>query len=93
MTQVFPEQNTVFDFYWSTEEKSFNLWNTLYANFEIDNKLQYHEIMIPNIDSTRNTYVTDMLIKQSYHVLCPGTTGTGKSMNIYKMLNCMGDTF
>jgi dynein heavy chain, axonemal len=49
--------------------------------------------MIPNIDSTRNTYVADMLIKQSHHVLCPGGTGTGKSMNIYKMLNSMGDTF
>lgn len=26
-------------------------------------------------------------------MLCPGATGTGKSMNIYKKLNSMGDNF
>ena len=26
-------------------------------------------------------------------MLCPGTTGTGKSMNIYKNLNSMADNF
>ena len=49
--------------------------------------------MIPNIDSTRNTQLTNMLIKQSYHVLSPGPTGTGKSMNIYAFLNQMGDNY
>lgn len=39
--------------------------------------------MIPNVDSTRNTYMTNMLLTNGFHVLCPGPTGTGKSMNIY----------
>jgi len=32
-----------------------------------------------------------MLLKMNFHVMCPGPTGTGKSMNLYALLNKMGD--
>ncbi len=63
MTRVFPEEKTVFDYYWNTEERQFLEWQTQYAAFEIDTKLQYHEIMIPNVDSARNSYVQNLLIQ------------------------------
>ena len=58
----------------------------MYASFNVDPKLQYHEIMIPTKDSTRNIYLKKLLLLKRYHVLCPGPTGTGKSNNIYSLL-------
>lgn len=49
--------------------------------------------MIPTSDSTRNIILTSTLLKMSYHVMSPGPTGTGKSMNLYALLNKMGDTY
>jgi dynein heavy chain, axonemal len=93
LTDVFPAEGTIYDYYFDTTERQFVAWNELFKEFEINNNHQYHEIMIPNVDSTRNTYLTTMLVQQGYHVLCPGPTGTGKSMNIYAQLNQMGDNY
>jgi dynein heavy chain len=48
-------------------------------DFQIDQKLGYHELMIPTSDSTRNLYFLNLLMHNSKHVLTPGPTGTGKS--------------
>ena len=47
----------------------------------------YHEIIIPTKDSERSTYLTKMLLTNNYHVMQPGPTGTGKSINSYKLLS------
>lgn len=82
----FPEEKTVYDYQFSTELKSWVLWSDLFKDFQIDPKLQYHEIMIPTNDSTRNKYLIKLLITHRFNVLCPGPTGTGKSQNIYSLL-------
>ena len=43
--------------------------------------------MIPTNDSTRNIYITKLLLTHNFHVMCPGPTGTGKSQNIYSLLS------
>jgi dynein heavy chain len=45
----------------------------------VDNKLAYHEIMIPTADSTRNIYLLKLLLENNKHVMNPGPTGTGKT--------------
>lgn len=60
-TGVFPFEHTVYDYYFDAETKEFINWTEQFKDFEIDNKLQYHEIMIPNVDSTRNSHLTRML--------------------------------
>jgi dynein heavy chain len=47
---------------------------------------QYHEIIIPTKDSARSTYLTKLLLTNNYHVMLPGPTGTGKSINSHKLL-------
>lgn len=66
----------------------------MYKNFEVDSKLGYHEIMIPTSDSTRNTNLLKLLITNNKHVMNPGPTGTGKTQNIFNVLNLeLGDDF
>lgn len=48
--------------------------------------------MIPTVDSTRNTYNMQLLLNKLYHVVFPGPTGTGKSLNAANCLQYkMGD--
>ena len=66
----------------------------MYQNFSIDNKLAYHEIMIPTADSTRNMYLLKLLLQNNKNVLNPGPTGTGKTQNIFSLLTAgMGEDF
>ena len=51
------------------------------------NSLLYHEVIVPTNDSTRSTYLTKMLLSNDYHVMMPGPTGTGKSINAYNLIS------
>lgn len=42
--------------------------------------------MIPTNDSSRNLYMLKLLLSNSRHILNPGPTGTGKSINIFTLL-------
>ena len=93
VNQKFPQEGLIYDYQFDITTQAFIPWSNLFADFEIEMSAQYHDIMIPTSDSTRNTFLTQTLLKMTYHVMCPGPTGTGKSMNIYALLNKMGDKF
>ena len=42
--------------------------------------------MVPTMDSIRIQYLYKTLLTNKYHVLSPGPTGTGKSININSLL-------
>lgn len=89
-----PEAGTVYDYEFKDKQKQWVEWTKSFENFEIDSRLAYHEIAIPTSDSTRNLYLTKLLLLKNYHVLTLGPTGTGKSLNAYKLLiNGLPDSF
>merc|ERR1719262_1235011 len=50
--------------------------------YEVPRAAKYEEIVVPSIDSVRLVYIFQLLVLHDKHVLCPGPTGTGKSVNI-----------
>ena len=76
-----------YEYYYNEKSKEFEEWNNLFTNFEIKNSLLYHEVIVPTNDSTRSTYLTKMLLSNDYHVMMPGPTGTGKSINAYNLIS------
>jgi dynein heavy chain len=74
-----PTEKSIYDYYFNKDTKEFMEWSNLYNNFEIENKLGYHEIVVPTNDSTRNIYLKKILLQMRYHVMVCGPTGTGKS--------------
>jgi dynein heavy chain len=63
-------------------------WTALNSTpFSIDPKLAYAEIIVPTFDSIRYKFVKHLLLTNNKHVLCPGPTGTGKTVNISSLLN------
>ena len=74
-----PAEGLVYDYYFQQQSLSFVPWRELFKSWEIDPKLgnQYHEIVIPTDDSTRNIFYKKLLLTNGFHVMCPGPTGTG----------------
>ncbi|KAH6589529.1 hypothetical protein BASA61_005592 [Batrachochytrium salamandrivorans] len=44
------------------------------------------DTIIQTVDTVRNSFLIDILLKNGYHVLCTGPTGTGKSVTIQEKL-------
>lgn len=89
-----PEHGSVYEYSFNEKSKSWVHWDEQFRGFEVDPKLQYSDIMIPTTDSTRNVYLMKFLMTNNYHVLFPGPTGTGKSLNAMNLLTMkMGEDF
>jgi dynein heavy chain len=78
----FPKEGMMYDYMWDKAKKEWIIWTNTVEAFNVDNKLGYTEIVVPTFDSIRMQYVTKLLLLQKKHVLCPGPTGTGKTVNI-----------
>jgi len=42
---------------------------------------------VPTFDSIRMKYIKKLLVTNGKHILSPGPTGTGKTVNIAELLN------
>jgi dynein heavy chain len=71
---------------WEKTKKEWVIWTQTRQEYFVDNKMMYSEIVVPTFDSIRMQYLTRILILNKKHVLCPGPTGTGKTVNIQIML-------
>lgn len=76
----------MYDFCFNEKSRSWESWSEQFRDFVIEPKSQYHEIVIPTTDSTRNIYLSRVLLSNGYFVMSPGPTGTGKSLNLQKLL-------
>ena len=90
MTKVTIPQNNdlVYDYQYDAENNQWIQWIEKAKNFSLDVKTtQYVQCVIPTNDNIRMHYLMkSLLCKLNYHVLCPGPTGTGKSINAMKLL-------
>lgn len=85
---MFPDNKPCYEFMYSTTAKDWIRWDAVNSKkFEIDPKLAYAEIIVPTFDSIRYKWVKKFLLENRKHVLCPGPTGTGKTVNINSLLN------
>ena len=83
----FPSQGTCYDYKFSVEKKEWIYWTETINEFIIDPKALYNEIIVPTFDSIRMKFVKGTLLQQKKHVLSPGPTGTGKTVNIANLIN------
>ncbi len=79
--KIYPEEGNIYDYEFKDKESEWFSWTKSIENFEIDQKLAYHEIAIPTKDSYRNKHLIKILLQQNHHILTLGPTGTGKSLN------------
>ena len=83
-----------YEYHYNEKTNEFEEWTKLFANFEIPSQQMYHEIIVPTADSYRSIHMTKMLLSNDYHVITPGPTGTGKSINAYNLISAkMGEIY
>jgi dynein heavy chain len=82
-----PNEGTVYDYCYDKSSKGWISWNDTVAEYQVDMKASYAEIIVPTFDSIRMKYVKRLLITNGKHVLCPGPTGTGKTINFTDLLS------
>jgi dynein heavy chain, axonemal len=84
----YPNNDSCYKFMFNRDTKEWVHWTALNSTpFSIDPKLAYAEIIVPTFDSIRYKFVKHLLLTNNKHVLCPGPTGTGKTVNISSLLN------
>ncbi|ETN08753.1 hypothetical protein PPTG_11582 [Phytophthora nicotianae INRA-310] len=81
-----PEEGLVYDYRFDTRRCVWVNWMEASGAFVIPRDAQFTQVLVPTIDSERNAWLLDTLIRHHFHVLCTGDTGTGKSVSIKKKL-------
>ncbi|TMW61529.1 hypothetical protein Poli38472_012720 [Pythium oligandrum] len=94
LTQVIPEEGLVYDYRFDSKRGVWSNWMESSGNFVIPRDAQFALILVPTIDTERNAWILDVLIRNHFHVLCTGETGTGKSVSIKKkIISGLNETF
>jgi|LauGreDrversion4_2_1035121.scaffolds.fasta_scaffold05692_6 dynein heavy chain len=81
-----PAEGLVYDYCFIKDKKEWVIWTNTVAAYSVDTKLSYGEIVVPTFDSIRMKYLKRILVMNKKHVLSPGPTGTGKTVNINQLL-------
>ena len=82
----FPEAKLVYDYHFDRATKTWVNWFDTVRPYAVDIKQSFNEIVVPTLDSIRMKYLVALCLTAGKHVLTPGPTGTGKSVNTAEML-------
>ncbi|KAF4731031.1 hypothetical protein FOZ62_000444, partial [Perkinsus olseni] len=86
----FPRGGSVYDGYVDFVKGSrFLPWEDLVPKFAYKDTDSYLQLLVPNVDSVRFSYVVDKMLSQQKSVLLTGMTGVGKSVILANLLNRM----
>jgi dynein heavy chain len=77
----------LYEYFFDVEKKCWVPWMETIPEFAVPRAADYENIIVPSMDSVRQTYVFKTLVTNDKHVLHPGPTGTGKSANMSLYLN------
>jgi dynein heavy chain len=82
------EGETVFEYFVNPETLDWELWKPITWQYPDGEKLDFSNLLVPTMDSTRALYVTQHLHKQKVSVLIVGAEGTAKtSVNLMFLAN------
>ena len=68
-TQPLPEDGSIFDYIFDKEICAWKTWLDIMPDFEYSSKLKFNEITVPTKDTTRYTYLLDILLLNNKHCL------------------------
>lgn len=86
----FPRGGSVYDGYVDfAKGNRFLPWEDLVPKFTYKATDSYLQLLVPNVDSVRFSFVVDKMLTQGKSVLLTGMTGVGKSVILANLLNKM----
>ena len=82
---LFPKELSIFEVVYECDRKSWNLWNKQLES-RIPKETLFHEIYVPTTDSIRVGFISKTLLTHENAVILCGSTGTGKTQIVKKLL-------
>jgi dynein heavy chain len=77
---------SLFDLYFDSEEMRWTQFTSTVPNYKINKDDSYLNLSIPTVDSIRMNNLAETILKVNKHILLVGPTGTGKSLQVNKLL-------
>jgi dynein heavy chain len=89
-----PDEGVVYDYIFDPKSNKWSNWLEGQPTYKIPREATFNSIVVPTIDTIRNEWLLERLLKKGFHVMCTGDTGTGKSVSIKnKLLSGMPSNF
>ncbi|RKO93938.1 dynein heavy chain, N-terminal region 2-domain-containing protein, partial [Blyttiomyces helicus] len=90
----FPDEGTVHDYAFDPTSRTWINWMSIAPEFAVNPRQNPSEIIVPTLDTIRNTYLLHLLLHHGCHVLVTGPTGTGKTVTVQdKIMRGMDSSF
>lgn len=90
MDTRYPSSETVFEYYVDVKNRQWLNWDTkLSGSFKPRADIPAYRLLVPTVDTTRNTFVAGALVRSSCHTLVVGAVGVGKTMTLQSMLDAL----
>ncbi|KAL0226771.1 hypothetical protein P9112_014095 [Eukaryota sp. TZLM1-RC] len=84
----YPSKGTVFDYFVDLKKQGFTHWEEkIPSNWKPSSNAHFHDIIVPTMDTLRNSFLLNKLILNNRSVLVTGETGTGKTILVKSCLN------
>ncbi|XP_050084093.1 dynein axonemal heavy chain 6 [Anopheles aquasalis] len=80
-------KDTLWDFRINTKTRTWESWNAIHPKFVYNPVVPYFDLLVPTLDTTKYSYVSEMLLQHQYPVMYTGDTGVGKSVLAREVLN------
>jgi len=88
----YPPMQSVYEYFVDPKTKDFKLWEDKVSSSwrpPRDMGCDLSSVIVPTVDTLRNSFVLSQLIHTRCHVLCTGNTGTGKSVLVQQQLGLL----
>lgn len=90
---IAPVANTMYDFYVDLNKNDFVEWNTKVPNWRPTKGMMFFDMVVPTVDTVRNSFVVETLLKVKKSVMLTGATGTGKTVLAQSVLKDLNDSY
>ena len=77
---------TLYEYYFDTEELKWVPWAQKVPEYDHQVGCKFNEILVPTVDTERNTWLVELMVKIYQPVVLVGETGTSKTATIQNFL-------
>lgn len=90
----FPAKDTIYDYYVDVQKRSLCSWeDKLPSAWKRPPELPFNKILVPTIDTLRNSFILQTLIHGHINAMFVGFSGAGKTAFIENTINTLGGNF
>jgi len=86
----YPSADTVFEYFVEPKQRQWMTWESkLSSTYRPPPETPFFKILVPTIDTVRNSFVASSLVRNFNHTMVVGNVGVGKTMIIQSMLDSL----